>query len=697
MIIAKFCNSNYVIARGLWQWDYGQKLQIQGLDLPKAIEVHFSLQETGGEALTRIGVTREDKTEVAIPGMLLENSEETQDYDIFAFIYISDNESGETVHKITMPVKARPRPKPFDINQDTDILRDAIEAVNAAVYEMSAEREQIKKNTEDIGILVTATNTMAGDIEIIKKKLEESSSDNKALRLMYDFAGGSRGYAQGTLQLISASSSSDGAYEIYWADDKGALKGYEKITEVTLGGSGAVKTYDFIPTNAIPVGATRIIAVKDNVEKAEYILPTEKTIKEEKLYSFGLLSDVHVDGDGNDTAFSISDFEKALTYFKDEGVNAVCVSGDVTADGRTCDITEYKRIVQEHPTIPVYVARGNHDCFNQCTLEEYTANIESNGLYFEKNISGDIFLFVGMAEADYSNSIFTTEELDWLEEKLIQYKNKRVFLFEHVFMPPVGNIANLYPYTGLSTSGIASKRFIDLMSHYRNVIFCSGHSHLEFELQRVGDNANCSPRTEGLCHRVHTPSCAKPRANDVSTPDIGANTYDRYEASEGYIVDVYPGYIILRGRDFVKDTFLPLAQYIIDTTPITISGNTPITLKWQIGSIDKTTGNDEEDPYNIRTDFISVDSMDRYYLSTSESVDYIRLYAYAADKSYIDYFGSNAEGYVTAGNVGGYESGILEDYQVVFPENTAYFRIRAKSPNGSIGDGARITLTRSSN
>ena len=43
------------IKRGLWQYDFGQVLRIQGGNLKSAVEIHFSLQETGGEAVTRIG------------------------------------------------------------------------------------------------------------------------------------------------------------------------------------------------------------------------------------------------------------------------------------------------------------------------------------------------------------------------------------------------------------------------------------------------------------------------------------------------------------------------------------------------------------------------------------------------------------------------------------------------------------------
>lgn len=46
--------SRTVEVKDIWQWDYGQILRIQGLNLPTAVEIHFSLDEHGGEAARRI-------------------------------------------------------------------------------------------------------------------------------------------------------------------------------------------------------------------------------------------------------------------------------------------------------------------------------------------------------------------------------------------------------------------------------------------------------------------------------------------------------------------------------------------------------------------------------------------------------------------------------------------------------------------
>ena len=137
MITAVFTdNDDYAHAYGLWQWDYGQQLRIEGLHLPTAVEIHFALQETGGEAITRVGTTKDGVTTVTIPDSMLEGNSTawTADkaYNIYAWVYLSDKSSGETIKRITMQVKSRPKPEAFEAPGDGEIFRQAIEAVNDA-------------------------------------------------------------------------------------------------------------------------------------------------------------------------------------------------------------------------------------------------------------------------------------------------------------------------------------------------------------------------------------------------------------------------------------------------------------------------------------------------------------------------------------------------------------------------------------
>ena len=133
MITAVFTdNSDYARATGLWQWDYGQRLRIEGLKLPAAVEIHFALTEQSGDAIPRVGITKDGVTEVVIPDSLLENQAAGATYEIYVWIYLVDKTSGETIKRITMQVKSRPKPEAFETPEDGEIFREAIEAVNDA-------------------------------------------------------------------------------------------------------------------------------------------------------------------------------------------------------------------------------------------------------------------------------------------------------------------------------------------------------------------------------------------------------------------------------------------------------------------------------------------------------------------------------------------------------------------------------------
>lgn len=146
-------------AYGLWQYDYGQTLRIQGLNLPSAVEIHFSLQENGGTALNRVGVTKDGVTDVIIPDSMLENDGADRTYDMFAFVYLTDATSGQTEYKIKMQVKSRPKPEVFGGGENPNIFHEAVQAVKksadkAAESEKQAEgwahgREDLPERAQD--------------------------------------------------------------------------------------------------------------------------------------------------------------------------------------------------------------------------------------------------------------------------------------------------------------------------------------------------------------------------------------------------------------------------------------------------------------------------------------------------------------------------------------------------------------------
>lgn len=104
--------------------------------------MHFSLEETGGTSVTRIGTTKDSVTDVPIPDSMLENEETDQNYKIYAFIYLSENTAGNTEHKITIPVKARPKPEVPGTPGEPELFRKAVEAVSEAAGRAERAQEQ---------------------------------------------------------------------------------------------------------------------------------------------------------------------------------------------------------------------------------------------------------------------------------------------------------------------------------------------------------------------------------------------------------------------------------------------------------------------------------------------------------------------------------------------------------------------------
>jgi predicted phosphodiesterase len=283
-------------------------------------------------------------------------------------------------------------------------------------------------------------------------------------------------------------------------------------------------------------------------------LPSDKG---EKIYSYGALADVHLQ---YETA--PSDFKTALTYLNNE-VDFICICGDMTTNGTVSELNEYKNYVDTYAKIPVYAIAGNHEGYNSnilSILETYT----EKPLYYSFTQGNDVFIMVGV-KSNTQGSLFASGELQWLYETLEANRNKRCFVFQHVF--PKTNSLGLYN-NGI-WGGTEATVFESLMKHYSNVTLFHGHSHLRFDLQaEYGDEANYDKNFG--CHSVHISSLASPRdANDTDNGWVNV-----FADSEGYVVDVYENGIHLRGRDFVKGEFLPIASYWLDTTLQNIEANT---------------------------------------------------------------------------------------------------------------------------
>lgn len=324
---------------------------------------------------------------------------------------------------------------------------------------------------------------------------------------------------------------------------------------------------DFIPQNVAPLGVRRVGVYNSKGNRVGYI-PLGNLVMAQtgnKLYSFGALSDVHVQ---YDTAHE--DFQRALEYLNDtEDVAFTCICGDLTVNGTDAELTTYKGYVDSYsPDTPVYAVFGNHDTYQG--LYNNTAKYTGQPFNYTFAQGDDVFIMVGNISG-YSGDIgtlFTRATFQWLYEQLEANRNKRCFLFQHILSAKgSGDGYNIYPHTKLS--GTEATVFESLLRHYHNVIWFHGHSHMRFDLQGAGRDMANYDSVFG-CHSIHIPSLSVPR--DVNSSGSGYETI--YADSEGYVVDVYENGIHLRGRDFIRSEYMPIASYWLDTTPKTVEEGT---------------------------------------------------------------------------------------------------------------------------
>lgn len=343
---------------------------------------------------------------------------------------------------------------------------------------------------------------------------------------------------------------------------------------------------NFINENIAPYAAAKIGVYNSSGEKVGNIaLGDFKPSYGERLYRFGILSDVHNQSD--ESAEPTADLQHALEVFNNkESVAFTVVCGDLTQNGTSSELQLYmNNVAAKSPDTPVYTTSGNHDATTSGINATTWESITGHPLTYEITYNGDHFLFMGMNRWEFTSSGYTSDEISWLTQKLQEYSTERTFVIMHMFFPDsAGNFKSIYP-SGNWLSGTLLSQLQTLRNKYTNAIWFSGHSHWKWYLQQYETKANIyRPTNAGW--NVHIPSCASPIDSDGVSTRVSMPL-----ESEGAIIDVYADYIDIRGMDLKNTKYLPIAQYRLDTTTQPINdGSVVVTASMISENYEKTSG-----------------------------------------------------------------------------------------------------------
>lgn len=158
-----------VTTNPLWQYDYGQKLVIKGVDLPTSYEVLFG---TTGDLTPVLG----DANGVDIPDALLQEGN-----DIKAYLFLHTGEDdGEVEYVINIPVKQRPKTSEEPLTPvEQNIIEQAIAVLNLAMdktteymqttkgYRDEAEGFKDQASTSEYNASVSEDNAHASEVNAL--------------------------------------------------------------------------------------------------------------------------------------------------------------------------------------------------------------------------------------------------------------------------------------------------------------------------------------------------------------------------------------------------------------------------------------------------------------------------------------------------------------------------------------------------
>lgn len=155
--------------------DYGQILQIEGLNLPPTFECHFS--KDGAVAVKAIGTTADGVGTVE----MIDEQMQTRG-TIIAYIYLHEGaDDGETEYQIIIPVNQRPGVTPAEPTPvEQDVISQAISALNSAVTQTQADVETTNANAEATAGYMQRAETAAETAETASANASASEGNASA-------------------------------------------------------------------------------------------------------------------------------------------------------------------------------------------------------------------------------------------------------------------------------------------------------------------------------------------------------------------------------------------------------------------------------------------------------------------------------------------------------------------------------------
>ncbi|UVI27742.1 metallophosphoesterase family protein [Paenibacillus spongiae] len=283
---------------------------------------------------------------------------------------------------------------------------------------------------------------------------------------------------------------------------------------------------------------------------------------EKPLVSFEVITDMHVTHDKNHVHNkNFDDALKDMVALNPDSDGLMTI-GDNTENGTEAEYKELHRIfnLYKNDLPETYFVQGNHDVrwgdwtkFSEL-FKKYT-NMQSN--YYDVWIKGYHFIFLGTEKGLKDYSYLSETQLKWLDEKLSENesKDKPVFIFHHQPLKNTVSGANDGFLKSNYWYGVRQDTELKtiLAKHPQSIMF-SGHTHWEL----------------GAPDTMYNDKYAT-MFNAAATSYLWTDANTGKDGSQGYFVEVYGDKVLVKGRDFKNNSWIPNAQF-----EVSVPANIPV-------------------------------------------------------------------------------------------------------------------------
>lgn len=403
------------------------------------------------------------------------------------------------------------------------------------------------------------------DIEILD---EELTKPKAPIKLQYKLDNASDGLADGTLRVTFDEDYCAEEVVLYWANSDGPLSDYTALATFVV--TQQVNDLQMYQNTIIPPDATMLYAygknsvgLSDNCCKL--ILPKDCQYKfdGQVIESFQVVSDIHIGIEKNNPSSDAyrKKYDEHLRAMcadvlaTDKDSSAIFVVGDSADTGLAAEWERALGILGGFEQLPpVYFALGNHDLFGSDVYDQAVSTFkqyaQTDNVYYEKEINGYHHLFLG-SESRGGHADLSQRQLDWFDSRLSQITSanpdKPVFVYLHqsLYKTVAGG------FEGQGWNGVVQDgAFKAIVAKYPQIYMFNGHSHWD-----LNTRGSMHDRSDGLPNIFNTASVAY-LWNSFYVPLV-----EYAEGSQGYYVKVYKDKVLVLGRDFVNNRWLPSACF----------------------------------------------------------------------------------------------------------------------------------------